>query len=320
MKSSPLWPARSAAATLARNGLYALGYAERGIAVFPLRPGLKTPIYPGGFHRATTDLRQVHAWWRRDPGANIGIACGAALVVIDEDPRHGGNADQLDLPPTVVARTPRGGRHFYYRVPPGVIVRIDHAGATLGAGIDVQGAPERPDPAYPTDRNGCYVVAPPSAISETHDGLRRTLSYVWVTPTPPLADLPPELVDRLARPARADGGDSADHAPIMMASMSEPSAADVVILAAALLPRAITKIAAGEPRNAVGFWLACQGRDRRLEPEQMRAVLLEYQRRVPQPADRDPYTVDEALGSLRQAYRRPPRPRSGGRWEEAPYG
>jgi hypothetical protein len=304
MSHSTLWPATTA--TLARSGLYALGYAQRGIAVFPLRAGLKTPIYAGGFHVATTDLEQVRAWWRRDPGANIGIACGAQLVVIDEDPRHGGNADPLNLPATVVARTPHGGRHFYYRLPPGVSVRIDHTGATLGAGIDVQGAPERPDPAYPQDRNGCYVVAPPSAISEQQGGLRRVLCYAWVAPTPALADLPPELVERLATPVTPGGDDPADRdvAP----SAAEPSPADAVILAAALVPRAIARIAAGEARNATGFWLACQGRDRGFTSEQMRAVMLDYQRRVPQPADRDPYTVGEALGSLGQAYRRPPRP------------
>ena len=58
-----------------------------GWPVFPLSPGTMVP--PQGtqaFEDATTDPKILRGWWARWPGANIGLACGAAgLVVIDAD-------------------------------------------------------------------------------------------------------------------------------------------------------------------------------------------------------------------------------------------
>jgi hypothetical protein len=41
----------------------------------------------GGFKAATTDARQIEAWWRQWPDANIGIATGAisGIAVVDID-------------------------------------------------------------------------------------------------------------------------------------------------------------------------------------------------------------------------------------------
>ena len=54
----------------------ALEYANQGLAVFPLFPRDKFPIYKGGFQNATTDPVQIGKWWRKNPDANIGIATG----------------------------------------------------------------------------------------------------------------------------------------------------------------------------------------------------------------------------------------------------
>ena len=65
---------------------HALGYAKRGIYVFPLWPGTKTPMTAHGFEDATIDQDQINTWWRNTPDANIGIACGASgWAVIDFD-------------------------------------------------------------------------------------------------------------------------------------------------------------------------------------------------------------------------------------------
>lgn len=121
----------------------ALAYARKGRKVFPLKPRDKTPLAGGhGVLDATTDEAQITQWWTTNPAANIGLATGVAngIIVVDEDPRNGGSAD--DFPDTLVVST-GGGRHFYYS--------IDRAirGTVIRPGIDLKA-------------DGGYVVAPPS--------------------------------------------------------------------------------------------------------------------------------------------------------------
>jgi hypothetical protein len=150
----------------------ALAYAKRGWRVIPVyspngsgcsckeinceSPG-KHPRNAHGLKEATIDEEQIKRWWQRWPDANVGIATGAAsgLVVLDVDPRHGGDKtlEALQekyggLPDTVIARTGGGGWHFFFKHP-GFYVKCDNRGELLGAGIDIKGA-------------GGYIVAPPS--------------------------------------------------------------------------------------------------------------------------------------------------------------
>src|SRR5205814_3311686 len=62
----------------------ALWYAESGLKVFPLQPGSKVPM-PGsrGCKDATTDAARIRAWWRRTPDANVAIATGCLVDVLD---------------------------------------------------------------------------------------------------------------------------------------------------------------------------------------------------------------------------------------------
>lgn len=130
----------------------ALEYAEKGLAVFPLKPRMKTPIYKGGFHNATTNPKTIKKWWRKNPDANIGIATGqksGGLVVFDFDinEKKGKNGSESlknwlnekrlpDLPDTVTSITGGGGCHYLYRdkkhthktragILPGVDIRAD---------------------------------------------------------------------------------------------------------------------------------------------------------------------------------------------------
>ena len=131
--------------------------AEGGVPVFPCAPGGKTPITRHGHLDATTDRRQVRAWWRLHPWANIGIPTGAAsgLVVVDVDvhgPVNGmrsfiraGDAGLLKGWGLLVS-TPTGGQHAYFPAVPGVEQRSWQAG---NAGIDFRG-------------DGGYIIAPPS--------------------------------------------------------------------------------------------------------------------------------------------------------------
>ena len=64
--------------------------------------------------------------------------------------------------------------------------------------------------------------------------------------------------------------------------------------------------AAGGTRNETGFWLALQLRDDGLSQDEAETVLLAYAQAVEALGDH-PYTVQEALASLRSAYHEPPR-------------
>ena len=104
--------------------LTALQYAERGWPVFPVKPD-KRPLTLHGFNDASLDPDKIRYWWREYPNANVAIATGPArLVVIDIDPRNGGDdgfeelvrrvgRETLYSAPTVL--TPSGGKHLYFR-------------------------------------------------------------------------------------------------------------------------------------------------------------------------------------------------------------
>jgi putative DNA primase/helicase len=131
----------------------ALGYALRGLHVFPARE--KVPATPHGHLDATTDPVIIREWFARMSSANLAIASGArsGLVVLDVDPRHGGDDALADLEHIhrVLPETPRvltggGGVHIYF-AHPGATVSC--SAGVLGAGLDVRG-------------DGGYVIAPPS--------------------------------------------------------------------------------------------------------------------------------------------------------------
>ena len=139
----------------------ALWYAEQGLRVFPLQPGLKMP-HRGtrGLKEATTDRDQILAWWSRWPDSNVAIATGHLVDVIDIDGPTGvaSWARMKNLPATVgVVSTPRpGGTHLY------VAATGKGNKAAIAPGVDYRGL-------------GGYVVAPPS-INEA--GVR----YTWRRP------------------------------------------------------------------------------------------------------------------------------------------
>jgi len=161
----------------------ALEHARRGWAVFPLHspedqqrcscgdtecrsPG-KHPRTQHGLKDASTNESTIRGWWERWPNANVGVLTGRAsgLVVLDVDPRHGGEQslaeleDQFGLLPcTLIVRTGGGGRHLYFTHTGGLI----RSRAGFRGGLDFKS-------------DGGSVVAPPSRHASGNQ-------YVVLTP------------------------------------------------------------------------------------------------------------------------------------------
>jgi len=119
----------------------AIESARCGLRVFPVVPGGKKPLRRGWRSSATADPAVVEVTWAGIPDANIGVACGNGLIVVDADSRAGERAlCELGLPDTPTVRTGRG-RHIYLagesrnrvRVLPGVDIR-GSGGYVVGAG------------------------------------------------------------------------------------------------------------------------------------------------------------------------------------------
>lgn len=140
---------------------YAKKLAKMGFKVFPLRENDKRPLFKGSAQtQGTTDLNQVRDIWTQHPNANIGIATGNGLTVIDVDTiaSHGVDGEnsmleyQVDngfINETLEVTTPTGGKHYYY------LTDNEYSNkASILPGVDVRGL-------------GGYVVGPGSTINGT---------------------------------------------------------------------------------------------------------------------------------------------------------
>src|SRR5437867_3825245 len=131
----------------------ALRYAERGIPVFPVDRATKRPLTPHGFKDATIDADQITQWWIANPTANIAVPTGQriGLLVVDVDPRHGGDETLSKLSnghslPGPLTKTGGGGEHRWFRHDERFSIS---AGKNALAGLDTRG-------------EGGYVVVAPS--------------------------------------------------------------------------------------------------------------------------------------------------------------
>ena len=130
-------------------------YLERGWSVIPVQEKAKRPAVPWKrYQDSRTSDATLHDWFRRSPGFNVAIVTGglSGLVVVDVDPRHGGNESLRELerkhgvlPKTMESVTGGGGRHLYFAHPGGVIRNRTN----IEPGIDLRG-------------DGGCIVAPPS--------------------------------------------------------------------------------------------------------------------------------------------------------------
>jgi hypothetical protein len=159
---------RADVGTLARAAGW---YASQGLPVLPLAPGGKVPLggtccwgsHARGSTQALSNPEAVTHWWTVHPTANVGLATGHVLDVIDVDGPAGWRSwlDGVDWPQVLGSvSTPRpGGVHRFVR-------RLGKGnGQRIAPGVDYRGA-------------GGYVVAPPSWVrTPQYAG-----SYWWVQP------------------------------------------------------------------------------------------------------------------------------------------
>jgi hypothetical protein len=152
--------------TASRTEKAALDYLARGWSVIPVRERAKRPAVPWKIYQDRCAKKEtLHEWYRRSPDYNVGIVTGAlsGLVVLDVDPRHGGDKslrklerEHGSLPKTLESITGGGGRHVYFSHPGGEV--RNRVG--IVPGIDLRG-------------DGGCIVAPPSV----HPSGKR---YRWV--------------------------------------------------------------------------------------------------------------------------------------------
>lgn len=201
----------------------ALRYASASIPVFPVSVD-KRPLTRNGFKDATTHQGLINRWWRKWETAGIGAPTGEAsgLLVVDSDPRHGGDASLAELceefgmewlENTLTVRTGGGGHHFYFQYPQGSNIR--NSAGRLGEGLDVRA-------------EGGYIILPPSP----HPSGR---TYTVQEPSS-AAPCPEWLIERL--------------------KVERPVERPSVLLSVPFDPRAGPSIPAGE-RNEKLFKIAC---------------------------------------------------------------
>lgn len=152
----------------------ALEMHRAGIAVFPLAPAKKAPLFPNvhagekgpkctgqcglvghGAHDGTHDEDKIRRWWTDHSTAGIGGSM-LQLVAFDLDLQHGGQLlDALPETRTHYSGRGNGNRHLIYTFAPGSLAsRITQRNGWV-EGIDVKAG------------RGAYLVLPPTLHEET---------------------------------------------------------------------------------------------------------------------------------------------------------
>ncbi|MDA0332169.1 MAG: bifunctional DNA primase/polymerase [Proteobacteria bacterium] len=129
---------------------------KTGWKVFPANPTTKKPVFSGLQQKASADPSTIEQLFAQYSNAVIGLPTGPinGITVVDVDTKKGVDGYKtidrlgLELWTGVVATTPTGGGHYYFRTglelyPSSVVEQ------GIGLGVDVRS-------------NGGFVIAPPS--------------------------------------------------------------------------------------------------------------------------------------------------------------
>lgn len=222
----------------------AIELARRGLQVFRLARGTKSNFIDTDWAKggATLDLFEV---LEKFGGSeyNIGVLA-EGLLILDVDAAKGGFASLEglgELPETFTVETKSGGRHFYFKPPPGV--EYGNTIEKLGPGLDTRG-------------NGGYVVGPGSA------------GYKVICAAD-IAPLPPVLAARLAiAPHKAAEGQN------IAGPLDTP---DAIAAAGRYLKSALAGAAVeGQGGDGQTYRTACRVLDYGVSPETALDLMLEH--------------------------------------------
>lgn len=167
---------------------YAAGYRlGQEWSVIPVEPQGKKPLLDWKpYQEELCTEKDLENWWKRWPKANIGVIAGkiSGITVVDVDSKEGLATIKpyIEGIKTPIARTQKGGRHYYFKYVPGIPNAVRRM-----TGVDLR-------------NDGGFVVAPPSS------GVFGP--YEWVKGFEagmiPFAEMPADLVEVFKQPRRPD--------------------------------------------------------------------------------------------------------------------
>jgi hypothetical protein len=118
---------------------------QYGLKLFPVSASDKKPLIKGWQHKATNDIDRIKAWMETFPNMRLGAVVPDELMVLDIDKKNDvdgfASLAQLEdehtkLPQTLSQETPSGGRHLFFRMPPGQVA--GNSVSKLADGLDVR--------------------------------------------------------------------------------------------------------------------------------------------------------------------------------------
>lgn len=159
-----------------------LRLAEQGWHFVPVIEGRKNSWLTGWDERATNDPATLQEWHRAHPKSNWGFVPGrSGHIVLDCDTKKAAKPSDLNLPPTLTAKTPSGGFHFYFKLPENMDPPGNGRGR-LPQGWDV--------------RSGKGYVLIPGCTVEPDENYAGG-EYDWESAAEDIAELPLEIVRAL---------------------------------------------------------------------------------------------------------------------------
>src|SRR5262245_2079151 len=175
----------------------ALAYAQAGMPVFPCAH-TKLPLIAGSWlSNATTDEKQIRAWWTTYTDALVGLPLKPLdLLVLDAD-RHAEGEDGVAYLQALFAihgpfngvpevETAKNGKHYYFKQPcDGKI-----GNKKLGHGLETRG--------FKLDNDGGYVIASGSRLPDGRQWRRSgTVSVIKSHTARTIPQAPSWLLDKL---------------------------------------------------------------------------------------------------------------------------
>lgn len=279
------------------NRKVAVAYREYGFATIPLIPRSKSPalrsphpwhsrehgkcrgecgLLGHGFHDASCDVEWADRYWTDHPDHGIGARPHTGQIVLDVDPRHGGDvalagleAEHGPLPETMTTISGRGdgGRHLWFD---GVRAPVR---STLCPGVDIL-CHER-----------SFVVMPPSLHGLTEK------PYTFERPVPDIAIAPRWLCELATKPERAPR-----RRPRRNARRLSPSAARRKCRG---LVRTVANAPEGQ-RHSVLYWAACRAADEGLigEEDPIYTALADAAADAGLPSEEIERTIGDAIATV----------------------